>query len=100
MYCNYSGTVGNWFDNPDTDFHWWQVDNGELPTGIKRPKVTCPKCGRRMDASIYVCHDGCCLIWFIPAGHKIKGWWKKREKDKQKKPPRDRRYVYARPNQR
>ena len=99
MYCDYSGTVGKWFSNPDREFTWWQAQAGMLPKGIKRSRVTCPKCGRRMDAGIYVCHDGCCLIWVIPAGHKVKGWWKIKQKDRQRKRQRNRQYVYRRTNQ-
>lgn len=48
------------------------------PKGIKRIRLTCPKCGRRLLASVSTCEDGCCLYFTIPP-HKPKGWWKKKK---------------------
>ena len=49
---------------------------GVKPTGFKRPKLKCPKCGRKITASIYPDHDGTFVIFFIPP-HKPRYWWKK-----------------------
>lgn len=45
----------------------------------KRVRVKCPTCGRRVWGRLYVCNDGCCVMWTLPR-HKIKGWWKKSRK--------------------
>jgi hypothetical protein len=43
----------------------------ERPTGIKRPRLSCPKCGRRLWASVSQ-NDGDLLFGLPP--HKPKGW--------------------------
>lgn len=55
----------------------WPSERREIPEGIKRVRVTCSKCGRRLLSSIEICHDGCCVLHRIPVPHKVKGWWKK-----------------------
>ena len=57
---------------------WWEAQGGERPTGVKRRKLKCPKCGRRLWSSVNLCHDGCCLLHSIPP-HKPKHWWKHRK---------------------
>lgn len=49
---------------------------GERPKNIKRKRLTCPKCGRRLESSIELEHDGYYIIHSLPA-HKPKMWWKK-----------------------
>jgi hypothetical protein len=49
------------------------------PTGVKRIRIKCPECGRKLWSSVSLCHDGCCLIHELPV-HKIKGWWKRKNK--------------------
>lgn len=43
---------------------------------VKRKRVKCPVCGRRMWGFITSCDDGCCLFYLVPP-HKKKKWWKK-----------------------
>lgn len=43
--------------------------------GIKRPKVKCPTCGRKITPSLAATHDGDPYFRIPP--HKIKSWWKK-----------------------
>lgn len=45
------------------------------PSGVKRTKVVCPVCKRKIVPSVQYCHDGCCIIFSIPP-HKKKHWWK------------------------
>jgi hypothetical protein len=56
--------------------HWF--NNGtERPVGIKRIRMICPVCKRRIKASVSTCEDGCCLYFTIPP-HKPKKWWKQK----------------------
>lgn len=68
--------------NP-TDYPTWAEadsgDRGARPKRIKRKRLKCPSCGRRLLSSVSTCHDGCCVLHFLPA-HKSKGWWKRRKK--------------------
>lgn len=57
----------------------WDAKQGVLPLGIKRVRIKCELCGRRMMAAYKVCDDGCCLYYFVPP-HKPKGWWRQRRK--------------------
>lgn len=59
----------------------WYGDRGARPERIKRKRLKCPRCGRRVWSSISTCHDGCCVLHFLPP-HKSKGWWKRRKKRK------------------
>jgi hypothetical protein len=52
--------------------------NLERPTGIKRIRMVCPTCKRRLIASVSTCEDGCCLYFSIPP-HKPRSWWKKKK---------------------
>lgn len=58
---------------------YWMMD--ERPEGVKRKRLTCPDCGRRLLSSVSICHDGCCLHHDIPQ-HKPKGWWKRSKSKK------------------
>lgn len=71
-------------DNPVSGLsrltHWDAAMQGNnRQVGVKRIRLECVECGRRLMASIHVCHDGCCVIFSMPP-HKPKGWWKKRGK--------------------
>lgn len=44
---------------------------GVRPTGVKRIRLTCPECGRRLLSSVGTCEDGCCIIHELPP-HKSK----------------------------
>ena len=57
--------------------HEWAAKQGVRPERVKRPRMKCPQCGRKIIASVRVCDDGCCIIFYIPP-HKPKGWWKKK----------------------
>jgi len=56
----------NWFDY-----------GTERPIGIKRIKMVCPECKRKIMPSVSTCEDGCCLYFTIPP-HKPKKWWKQK----------------------
>lgn len=45
------------------------------PDGIKRKRLTCPKCGRRVYSSVAIDHDGDYIFHSLPP-HKPKHWWK------------------------
>ena len=49
----------------------------ELP--VKRIRMKCLLCGRKVLSSVQVDHDGYEIYHFIPP-HKTKGWWKKIKK--------------------
>ena len=44
----------------------------------KRPKLTCPVCGRRVVAWVRVGHDGDVQEYTLPP-HKVKNWWKRKK---------------------
>jgi len=58
---------------------WCWFTGAFRPKWIKRPRMRCPKCGRRLVASVELEHDGLDLIFSIPP-HKPKKWWKKPKK--------------------
>lgn len=61
--------------SPDWTFAGWQE---HAHMGVKRRKVKCPLCGRRVTVSVR-CSDVNEFVEVVPA-HKIKGWWKKSKK--------------------
>lgn len=63
-------------DKQHGEVNYFDAWEGKRPTGIKRMRLRCPRCGRRVLSSVRVCHDGCCVFHDIPP-HKPKGWWKK-----------------------
>ena len=72
-------------DSPTTPYvHHWDASMGVRPTGIKRKRLKCPRCGRRLMSSVRVCDDGCCVYHSIPS-HKPKDWWKTKKVMKKKK---------------
>lgn len=73
---------------PD-DFNYLHASAGIIPEGIKRIRIKCPDCGRRVMSSISTCHDGCCIYHNLPP-HKPKGWWKKEKKRGRKRKNRNR----------
>ena len=66
-------------EKSDSHFGWGGL--GRPPNLVKRKRVICPVCKRRMWASFRFCHDGCCIMYSIPK-HKVKKWW---TKDKERK---------------
>lgn len=56
--------------------YWETLRNRHAYTGIKRIRMECPKCGRRLLSSISNTEDGD-LVHSLPP-HKPKGWWKKK----------------------
>jgi len=66
-----------WISSGKRRVHWLAADS-TVPD-IKRPRITCELCGRRIEASVQYCHDGCCIVFTIPP-HKVKKWWKKGKK--------------------
>ena len=78
-----------WETNPIADLNerldWWDTMWGNIrQLGVKRKRLTCPKCGRKVMSSISVCQDGCHVIHSLPP-HKPKGWWKKPKASKNEK---------------
>jgi|WetSurSiteA1Bulk_404760.scaffolds.fasta_scaffold01794_7 hypothetical protein len=49
------------------------------PKNVRRLRLTCPICGRRVMSSVILNQDGDLLIHSLPP-HKPKGWWKKKKK--------------------
>lgn len=64
----------------------WSISNINTPErkGIKRIRIKCELCGRRILSSIKINHDGDYIIHYLPP-HKTKGWWKKKKILKEKK---------------
>jgi len=48
---------------------------GLRPSGVKRMRLKCPICGRKLLSSVYFDIDASNVIHTIPP-HKPKGWWK------------------------
>ena len=72
---------GGMADAGDNAIGWnW----GERPTGIKRKRLKCPKCGRRVLSSVRTDHDGYDVFHDLPP-HKPKCWWKKKSKKRRKR---------------
>ncbi len=72
-------------DSPSTPtVRYFDASEGVRPTGIKRKRLKCPRCSRRLMSSVSVCDDGCCVYHRIPT-HKPKGWWKRKKIMKRKK---------------
>jgi hypothetical protein len=61
----------------------WEFFPTDRPTGVKRIRLECPVCGRRMLSSVEMNHDGDYIIHSLPP-HKPKEWWKKHTKRKEK----------------
>jgi len=84
----YGSLVTDWENLPAENMvsHWnaGYGYNGARPTGIKRKRLVCPKCKRRILSSVTTCHDGCCVKHYLPP-HKPKMWWKKGKKRKVRK---------------
>lgn len=91
--CEYTGHVESEFacnrvnsqkrlekERTNRNIIWGGLDRP--PNLVKRKRVTCPACKRRMWASFRLCHDGCCVIYSVPP-HKVKKWWKKDKKRKE-----------------
>jgi hypothetical protein len=55
----------------------------DRPKGIKRIRLECPLCGRRVMSSVEMNHDGDYIIHSLPP-HKARAWWKKHTKRKEK----------------
>ena len=66
-------------EKQDGGLTWHEAQTGVLPPGIKRIKIICPICKRRVTSVVHTCHDGCCIYHTLPA-HKPRGWWKKGKK--------------------
>lgn len=48
-----------------------------FPRGSIKPKILkCPECGRKVKQRVGFCHDGCCVLYWMPP-HKRKGWFQK-----------------------
>ena len=77
-YTMCKGTHGVVWENNTTEYcgTWIGQEHGVRPENIKRKRLPCPNCGRRLLSSVELCHDACCIIHSIP-DHKPKNWWKK-----------------------
>ena len=66
-------------DDPTRITHWDTMFGGDKrQRGVKRIRLQCTVCKRRMWASVQTCGEGCCVIFSMPP-HKPKGWWKKKK---------------------
>jgi hypothetical protein len=54
---------------------WWLSWSNERPENVRRLRLTCPICARRIMSSVQINHDGDFIIHTLPP-HKPKGWWK------------------------
>lgn len=61
----------------------WELNPRDRPTGVKRMRLTCPECGRKILSSVELINDGDFLVHTLPP-HKPKAWWKKHKKRKEK----------------
>lgn len=57
--------------------NWGAAHAGERPVGVRRRRMKCPACGRRLMSSVRPCDDGCHVIHSLPP-HKRKGWWQRK----------------------
>lgn len=57
-----------------------QQENVHTIKGLKRKKIKCLDCGRRVEVSVGNDHDGDVYIYLPP--HKPKNWWRKNKKSK------------------
>lgn len=69
----------DWENAGEHSINWQDAQMGMRPSGVKRKRLKCPKCKRKLMSSVKTCHDGCCVYHSLPP-HKPKGWWKKRKK--------------------
>jgi hypothetical protein len=53
------------------------------PLNIRRKRLKCPKCGRKILSSVFTDEDISFIVHTIPP-HKPKGWWKKHKKRREK----------------
>ena len=62
-------------DDSDSDIELGDVWDGDhRPKNVKRLRLRCPRCGRRVKSSVW-CDDDGDVYHNIPP-HKPKGWWK------------------------
>lgn len=61
----------------------WSGFFGIRPEGVKRLRLKCPKCGRKIMSSVLLESDGQYYIHMMPP-HNPKGWWKRHNKRKEK----------------
>lgn len=67
-----------WADTDEPELQGFQGFSSPFPeVPVKRIRMTCALCGRRVLSSVRVDHDGGAVIHSIPP-HKPKGWWKKK----------------------
>lgn len=67
----------SWIEDLKTTATVHHTEGGMVrPEGVKRMRLRCPRCGRRVWSSISTCSDGCCVYHNIPP-HKPKRWWRK-----------------------
>lgn len=65
--CSGGGTFIEWDNLPfDKYIHEFDAKGGQRPEGVKRKRVKCPECKRRLLTSVRSCSDGCCVRHSIP----------------------------------
>lgn len=74
-------------DNPTDYPNHLEASYGFRPSGVKRKRLKCPRCGRRVMSSVSTCRDGCCVTHYLPA-HKPRRWWKRLRKKKPRRSDR------------
>jgi hypothetical protein len=73
--CSGGGTTVEWEDAGPHETDHWTAFSGERPKGVKRKRLKCSVCKRRLMSSVRYCDDGCHILHILPP-HKPKGWWK------------------------
>jgi hypothetical protein len=81
--CYGKAVSTKWERAPEHGLGYWEISEGKIPTGIKRRKLKCSVCKRKVWSSIKLCDDGCCIVHYIPQ-HKPKYWWRKGKRKRRK----------------
>jgi len=69
------------FTKTPEEYNYGDYLLGIRPKGVKRIRMKCPACGRKLWSSIKFTHDADDVMHTIPP-HKPKMWWKKNKKRK------------------
>jgi len=69
------------FTDVPKEYNWEDAWNGVRPSGVKRVRIKCPLCGRRIMSSVMLTHDADDVMHTLPP-HKPKAWWKINKKRK------------------
>ncbi len=83
-HCTTPKIKQKWMNNPNPVGHIESMyESSHRSQKVKRKRLVCSECKRRIISSIRVCNDGCCIIHELPI-HKPKGWMKKKNRQPRK----------------